>query len=1390
MLVAGTILFAGGVHLLHGYQVQRNAGALLFQAERAREQGRLDLSAKYLQRYLGFAPEDGEALAKLAFTFDELSATRGGRLRAFLAFEQALRHDPHRLDLRRRLVELAMELHRYGDASAHIQVLQNAQPGEGEVQFLLARCEEARGQYVLAAAAYEKASQLSPSHLESYLRRAVLLRQPLNQPELADQVMADMVRRNEGFRARLFRTRYYRELGMLAEAEMDFAAALAKAPHDADVLLTGAELALQAGHRDRARRFLEEGCTRHANDRRMHQAAAELELADGKPDQAIARAKHGLEIDPNQPDLLAALAELLVEHHQAAEAEQVIGRLRKQKHSAAALDYLEARACMEKEKWREAVRLLERARPSLSTRLALQRQADLSLSRCYAQLGDSERQLALCRRAVAADPSWLPGRLELVAILVASGRIEQALAEQRQIVALPGAPASAWVTLARLLIVHNQRLRLPQRDWREVEHVVQSLEKAAPGSPSVVLARADLLAARGHSADARVLLRKACVEHPDELGPWLALADLAQGADDPWRLLDEAEEKLGDSVALRLARLKHSFPKPGKPSAERIARLEDGIEQFSNDGQAQLFRALGDAWKRLGHSTDAERLWIEAAGRKPGDLRVRVSLFELALQNDNDAATERWLKEIRAIEGGPLALGCEASRFIHQAAGSYENAGLAKARELVAQAIAQRPGLPMLLLREAQIAELEGNPDRAIERYRQVVEKGDAHRHTVFRLLHLLYEQQRYVEADQVIRKLQERSLADRDLQRLAAELSLRTQNAGRAVELARQAVPGEATDCREQLWLGQLLAAAGESEDATRALRRAVELTEQTPGPLVAPARVALVQHLARVGEINEAEQVVARAKTVLASGDAATALAQCYEAIGQLDEAERHYRRALAARLDDPALMRLAAGFYVRANRVREAETLLKKLAESPKNDSEHAAWARRSLALILASKGDRQSVQQGLRLVEANLQATANADDRRAQAHVLAALRDRPSRLKAVKLLEELLQKGRIATADDQFLLAQLYESERDWARARARLRELLGGQDRSANYVAHVAHYARALARRGELEEAQLWCDRLEQTEPSHFQTLEIKVRLLVARNQLPQAMEQLENFLRRESARAGGEVEATRLAALLLDDLSRPEAERFYRRYMELRSEGTLALVSFLGRRGRTQEALDLCDQAMGIEQKPGFSEKPGFCGRVAAAAIAVLRSGASTPAQRQRVEGLLESAVKEDPSNPALLASLADLRDLQGRWREAEALYRQVIERDPQHVIALNNLAWFLVAGDATAAAEALELVNRAITVAGPAPELLDTRALALLALGRTEQAIADLEAAVAERPTPGKQFHLARAHLLANQTQAAKAAWRQAVAAGLQPNKLHALELDLYHQIASQLEP
>ncbi len=115
---------------------------------------------------------------------------------------------------------------------------------------------------------------------------------------------------------------------------------------------------------------------------------------------------------------------------------------------------------------------------------------------------------------------------------------------------------------------------------------------------------------------------------------------------------------------------------------------------------------------------------------------------------------------------------------------------------------------------------------------------------------------------------------------------------------------------------------------------------------------------------------------------------------------------------------------------------------------------------------------------------------------------------------------------------------------------------------------------------------------------------------------------------------------------------------------------------------------------------------------------------------------------------------LAELRESQEKFAEAEDLYREVLKKDDHNVAVLNNLAC-LLALSGRQLDEAKGLIDKAIATAGPQASPMDTRATIYLALGQADKALADMRMVVNEQPAPNRFFHLALVQKKLAETQA-----------------------------------
>ena len=331
------------------------------------------------------------------------------------------------------------------------------------------------------------------------------------------------------------------------------------------------------------------------------------------------------------------------------------------------------------------------------------------------------------------------------------------------------------------------------------------------------------------------------------------------------------------------------------------------------------------------------------------------------------------------------------------------------------------------------------------------------------------------------------------------------------------------------------------------------------------------------------------------------------------------------------------------------------------------------------------------------------------------------------------------------------------------------------------------FIELLLRRDAADSALPWLQKLEafsRSNPLLVATVAAHVAQVQGNGQ--QAAERMLRLLPTERPLPKDKVESLHMIADLLGQLEQyDQAEKLWREYVGYNPEKTLELATFLAKRGKLDEALELADQRR-------KTDPPVMVLQVATAA-ARQRIHPLTPEQFERVNQWFQRALRDDPESVPVRIMWAEFLDAQGRYDEVEKVYREILARtdvSPKNrAVVSNNLA-FALALRGHQLDEALKLSDDTISYMGPVPEALDTRGLINLAKGDPKQAVRDLTDAVSVLdPQPTAYVHLAMAQAAAKDNYSARKSLDKAKDLKLNPDELSPLDRQKYQALQEQVK-
>ncbi|MCC6493247.1 MAG: tetratricopeptide repeat protein [Pirellulales bacterium] len=1218
----------------------------------------------------------------------------------------------------------------------------------------------------------------------------------------ADAMIDAMVAANPGKAdAYLARHRYRTQFGM-TDAAGDLEQALAAEPNHFEALLVKADSLLRAGAdaaaQDEAESLLRRSIEAEPANSRGPLALARLLAQRERVDEAISilrgQRKTAAAADPA---VTLTLISLLFKANKLTDAEQELQQLQSDKAQLFAPLPAAARRMFEnqirlaaaqldfaRQRYADAVVKLQSSLGAMGSNAPATRadvlQARSMLAESLAALGRYEAAAPLWRDLADRIAATGAGdgndetrqRLEFNANKLAAEAYLKANQPDRAIEALErckqiGTSPDLNTLLTQAHLAWQLNRDPAERNWSEFNSLVSS----APQDVRTSLAKIDYLLSESKNDAVLVELRAGEQAHGDDTLFWrgaalayqeLGKAEEVQRALDKYLALEKSPFAADQFRALLLA--KQQKWDEADAVLAKLALNASGQEEFSTALQRI---AILTAANKL---DDALELCQTMAVKHPDNAQLLRAATEVALAAKDAKLAESWETALEKLKGAD-DYEVRYLRCVRWLLGYEQLDAAAKERlnKEIESLQSERARWHPAAALAGRYAELNGDASTAIAAYRNAIDLGDASDLTLERLINLCAKSGNYSEAEKYVKRLSLRRPSDAQLESAAISLAVRQKHFDEAVTQARRAVSLNPEAAQPRIWLASVLALDGRREEAGQEFAR---IADEFP----ADAKVwkSWLSFLLEGRQLDEVRGLLKRlSEQSLSAAEQHRLAGEAYAGLGELPAARTELEQAVAADPQNVATRLQLSRILMRLD-VRAAQQQLEEILKVDGKNSE----ARRSLATILASAGSDADWDRALSLLDDA--GNKGLDDERLRALLLTRKgrtwqQRRENLQRAREIVEASLERAAGQAGDvDYALLAGIREQEAvilfDMAQdgagdvledGRKALRTLLDRPNPSAGAVtSYVKYLLRNLAspvmaeasdeQRGawfqdaEKRLAELDLRLASDGSGASAEALGLRISLLKLQKQEARAAELLKNYLGRQleiASKSGGDADKAQLylqvgnyyASLGLN----AEAQACYRDLTAIAPNAYVLLANSLAADGDFSEAIELCLAA--AKREPSAA--------VATAVAQLLSSPEYQGELRDGAQALIGEMLQAHNEDVGLLLSVGVLHVTREESDEAIDFFRRVLKLEPENTLALNNLATLLGERE-QGRAEAIECINRAISIAGQNASLLDTRGTIYLLKGDIERAISDLEQAVAGGGGDARYyFHLAVAY-------------------------------------------
>jgi cellulose synthase operon protein C len=878
-------------------------------------------------------------------------------------------------------------------------------------------------------------------------------------------------------------------------------------------------------------------------------------------------------------------------------------------------------------------------------------------------------------------------------------------------------------------------------------------------SPKQRYERAESFVAKGDYRRALVELKNALQKQPDLHEARALLAEVALWLGDPGSAqieLDRLPQTQGEDPHAAL-RIKIDLAQGRFPSA--LEKLESPASTIK-PARVQLYRGL--ALQGLGNTPEAEQAFRAAAQLDPALLEAQVGVAETtAARGDLPGALALAARLTEQHPQSALAWYSHGALLARSSQNEAAQAALVKASELagkqlevprqasllstlIEMQLAERnldgaranldamnrlvAGSPLATLMAARISMADNDYASAASGLRRLVNAAPQFTQARYLLGVALVAQGNLEQASQELNQVVVQAPENLEARQLLAQVRMRMQDPDGALRVLVPAIEANADNSRLTALFEGVRNQAGADRETIDTLEKALEQSPNSRGLQMQLASAYLqasqpAKAAALLRRMDAGDKVDPRRESLL--------LQAITMAEGQ-GAGRVQVQSMLAAHGSEPAIVGIAAGYYARLGEFDKGRALLTEaLTKHPKQPEllftlARVEWTARRVdaarsALQKLIDVDPANIPAQLTLVELDL----------AQGNTPAAV----ARLESI-------HQAHPKAVEPPLLLARLALAKDDAKRADDFIKAALQATPKRADVLNSAGllyletgrfDQALALFQEGTSTDATnpvLWLN-LGRAQLGLNQRGQARESLQKALNLRPDWLPAVGALAFLEVQEGNGTAALNRIAAL-------KQMQPGNAALLALEGELNLVLQKY-------PEAARAYEAAAKIRPAPEFATK-----------IYQARLAGRLPKPLEP----MEQWAREHPDNIGFRNMLADAYIKAGDKRQAAEQYQLILQRQPKHVAALNNLAWlYYETGDQRALATARE----AYALAPQSAAIMDTLGWILVQSGQVAEGLSLLEKAAAPANAPAEiKYHYAAALARSGAKDQAKEQLRQ----------------------------